>query len=211
MKLQLILLDDLFYRATGPTGATGVTGPQGITGPTGPTGSTGPTGPTGATGPTGPTGATGPQGEDGGSFNAAAMVHDESNSVVPINEAVKFNVPNLTNGVTYDPLSGEFTLPADGQYIIHWWINARSKNDEDNCDMHVLGVELHHVYPYDVLIAHSSTHNRLSRCDTGTINGNAIFNATANSRIRFINTSDIHMQLVPNDLYSASVSITRIN
>ena len=31
MKLQLILLDDLFYRGTGP---------QGITGPTGPTGAT---------------------------------------------------------------------------------------------------------------------------------------------------------------------------
>ena len=27
MKLQLILLDDLFYRGTGPTGATGPTGP----------------------------------------------------------------------------------------------------------------------------------------------------------------------------------------
>lgn len=44
MKLQLILLDDLFYRGTGPTGATGATG---ATGPTGPTGATGPTGPAG--------------------------------------------------------------------------------------------------------------------------------------------------------------------
>ena len=43
MKLQLILLDDLFYRATGPIGPTG---PQGNIGPIGLTGTTGPTGPT---------------------------------------------------------------------------------------------------------------------------------------------------------------------
>ena len=49
MKLQLILLDDLFYRATGPTGPQGIS----ITSPIGPIG------PTGATGPIGPTGATG--------------------------------------------------------------------------------------------------------------------------------------------------------
>ena len=65
MKLQLILLDDLFYRGTGPTGATGPQGEAGITGPQGEVGAAGPTGPTGATGPTGPTGATGPQGEAG--------------------------------------------------------------------------------------------------------------------------------------------------
>ena len=43
MKLQLILLDDLFYRGTGPTGPQGLQGLQGIQGPTGPTGPAGPT------------------------------------------------------------------------------------------------------------------------------------------------------------------------
>ena len=46
MKLQLILLDDLFYRGTGPIGPIGLTGPTGATGPTGPIGLTGPTGAT---------------------------------------------------------------------------------------------------------------------------------------------------------------------
>ena len=46
MKLQLLLLDDLFYRATGPTGPIGLAGPTGATGPTGPIGLTGPTGAT---------------------------------------------------------------------------------------------------------------------------------------------------------------------
>ena len=31
MKLQLLLLDDLFYRGTGPTGPIGLTGPTGAT------------------------------------------------------------------------------------------------------------------------------------------------------------------------------------
>ena len=49
LKLQLILLDDLFYRGTGPTGPQGEQGIQGLTGETGATGPTGPTGPTGET------------------------------------------------------------------------------------------------------------------------------------------------------------------
>ena len=95
MKLQLILLDDLFYRGTGPTGATGPTGPSGdtptleigtvttgepgtqatasITGTapnyilnlTIPQGPTGPQGLQGEVGATGPTGPTGATGPTG--------------------------------------------------------------------------------------------------------------------------------------------------
>ena len=86
MKLQLILLDDLFYRGTGPatitigettTGAPGTdatvtntgtnqnavltfTIPAGATGPAGLPGPIGPTGPTGAAGAIGPQGIQGP-------------------------------------------------------------------------------------------------------------------------------------------------------
>lgn len=77
MKLQLILLDDLFYRGTGPTGPQGVTGSTGATpvitigtvttGDPGTQAAASITGtapnfvlnltiPAGATGPTGPTG-----------------------------------------------------------------------------------------------------------------------------------------------------------
>lgn len=214
---------------TGPTGATGrtgdigPTGPQGTcgcTGPTGPTGKQGPTGPTGATGmqgptgsqgPTGPTGATGPTGPSGGSYNAAAMVHDESNAIVPISEAVKPTITNLSNGITYDQTTGEFTVPSDGLYLINWWFNVRSKNTNTECEPLALGIELHQTTPAFSLIAHSSTHNKLSCCDTGTINGNALFSAKTNSKFRFVNTSQTDIQLVPNDRYSASFSITRVN
>ena len=195
----------------GPTGATGATGATGMQGPTGPTGATGATGATGMQGPTGPTGATGATGPAGGSFNAAAMIHDETNAVVPINEAIKPSITNLSNGITYDPTTGEFMVPQTGQYLINWWFNVRSKNQNEECNPIALGIELHQTTPGFNLIAHSSTHNRLSGCDTGTISGNALFAANANDKFRFVNTSNTDFQLVPNDRYSASFSVTRIN
>lgn len=196
--------------ATGPTGPQGIQGPTGPTGPQGPQGVTGPTGPQGnqgATGPTGPQGATGPTGP---SFNEAAMVHDETELAVPVNGVIRFNDTNLSNGITYNPGSGEFTLPSNGQYLIHWWVNVRNDNTLTRTCA-ALGIELHQFWPSDVLIAHSSTHNRLFYNETGSIVGNAIFNANAGSTIRFVNSSPVDILLVPNDLYSASITITRIN
>ena len=206
----------------GPTGPQGPQGRDGNIGPTGPQGPqgrdgnigpTGPQGPQGRDGNIGPTGPQGPQGRDGGSFNACAMVHDTSNSIVPAKEAIKFNNINIYNGIYYDPNTGEFTVPDDGLYIIHWWVNVRHNRQvmSDECEPKALGIELHRVIPSDTLIAHSSTHNKLNCCDTGTIVGNAIFAARAESTFKFVNSSDIDFSLVPNDLYSASVSIARIN
>lgn len=211
---------------TGPTGATGTqgvtgptgpTGPQGITGPTGATGTpgvsgpTGPTGPQGITGPTGATGATGPAGTPATNLDSYAMVHDETNSTVSHNQPILFQTTNISNKITYNPLTGDFTIPEEGIYIIHWWINVRHTDaDHSTCEPRTLGVELHQFWPTDVLIAHSSTHNKLTCCDTGTISGNAIFAALPGASYRLINTSGIDISLVPNDLYSAAVSITRI-
>ena len=195
---------------TGPQGVTGPTGPQGITGPTGPQGITGPTGPQGATGPTGPQGATGPTGPEGPSLNEAAMVHDESELEIPSNNVIRFNNTNLSNGITYNAATGEFTLPSDGQYAITWWVNVRNNNTlTRTCAP--LSIEFHKYWPNDVFIAHSSTHNRLFYNETGTIVGNAVFDNEAGSTYRFINSSPVGIMLVPNDLYSASISIYRIN
>ena len=210
---------------TGPQGATGPTGPQGVTGPTGPTGSqgvTGPTGPQGATGPTGSQGVTGPTGPQGATgptgpagpgteLNSYAMVHDESDSTVGVQQPFLFQKTNISNKITYNPNTGDFSIPEAGIYIIHWWINVRNSNKKEaDCEPKALGAELHQFWPSDVLIAHSSTHNKLTCCDTGTINGNAIFEALPGASYRLINTSEVDIKLVPNDLYSASVSITRI-
>ncbi len=187
-------------------------GPTGPTGPTGPCGCTGCTGPQGATGPTGATGATGATGPAAENFDSYAMVHDETNSTVPVQNPILFQTTNISNKITYNPVTGDFYIPEAGIYIIHWWVNVRSRKKENfDCEEKALGIELHQFWPSDVLIAHSSTHNKLSCCGTGTINGNAIFKALPGASYRFINTSDVDFELVPNDLYSASVSITRIN
>ena len=198
---------------TGPQGVTGPTGPQGATGPTGPQGVTGPTGPQGATGPTGPQGATGPTGPagPGTELDSYAMAHDETDSTVGVQQPFLFQTTNISNKITYNPNTGDFSIPDAGIYIIHWWINVRNSNKkETDCEPKALGAELHQFWPNDVLIAHSSTHNKLTCCDTGTINGNAIFEALPGASYRLINTSEVDIKLVPNDLYSASVSITRI-
>lgn len=196
--------------ATGATGATGVTGPTGPQGPTGATGATGPTGPQGPTGATGATGATGPAGP-GTALDSYAMVHDETNSVVPAANPLLFQTTNLSNKITYNSATGDFYIPEDGIYTIHWWINARNRNkNEHDCEPKTLGVEFHQFWPEDILIAHSSTHNKLTCCDTGTLSGNAIFEAKGGTSFRLINTSEIDFELVPNDNYSACVSISRL-
>ena len=144
------------------------------------------------------------------------MVHDESNLYVASGEPIKFSTTNLSNGITYDSSTGEFTLPQDGQYLVHWWVNARNKKNvtstiNNPCELNALGIELRQFTPNDTLIAHSSTHNKLNLCDTGTINGTAIFNGKANSTYRFVNTSNVDFELVPNDLYSGAFTITKIN
>lgn len=200
----------------GPTGPTGPTGPQGITGPTGipgvtgPTGATGPQGITGPTGATGATGPTGPAGTPAVNLDSYAMVHDETNSTVSDQQPVLFQTTNLSNKISYNPATGDFSIPEKGIYIIHWWINVRHSDKNVSCEPRALGIEFHQFWPSDVLIAHSSTHNKLTSCDTGTINGNAIFEALPGASYRFINTSGLDISLVPNDLYSAAVSITRI-
>ncbi len=138
------------------------------------------------------------------------MVHDETELVVPTNNVIRFNDVNLSNGITYNAANGEFTLPTDGQYAITWWINVRNNNTlTRTCAP--LSIEFHKYWPNDVFIAHSSTHNRLFYNETGTIVGNAVFDNEAGSTYRFINTSPVGIMLVPNDLYSASISIYKIN
>ena len=125
---------------TGPCGCTGCTGPQGATGATGPQGRTGDTG---ITGPAGATGATGPVGP-GSTFDSYAMVHDETNSIVPVQNPLLFQTTNLSNKITYNNSTGDFYIPEEG------------------------------------------------------------------TSYRLINTSEVDFALVPNDNYSACVSIHRI-
>ena len=139
------------------------------------------------------------------------MVHDENNTYVPANNPLLLQTTNLASKISYNSATGDFYIPDAGIYMIHWWINARNRNQNENdCEPKALGVEFHQYWPTDILIAHSSTHNKMTSCDTGTISGNAVFEAQAGTSYRLINTSGIDFELVPNDRYSACVSINRI-
>ena len=163
------------------------------------------------TGPTGSQGPTGPQGETN-LLDSYAMVHDETNSTVSSNSPILLQTTNISNKITYNPATGDFLIPEKGIYMVHWWFNAKNKNKNyDDCDSKALGIEFHQFWPTDILIAHSSTHNKLNSCGTGSVNGNAIFEGLPGASYRFVNTSGFDIALVPNDLYSACVSITRIS
>lgn len=175
----------------------------GLIGPTGPTGATGPTGPTGATGPTGP---TGPAEEI---TTAALMMHDESTNTVNAGAPILFNQMNLASGITYNPATGVFTISQPGQYLIHWWLNVSNPSTSVTSTGSPIIVTLNQISPAALLISSSATHESLRDRETGQLNGNAVFNATAGSTFRLINASSISMQLVKNGQYSGSVSVIR--
>lgn len=108
-----------------------------------------------AYGPTGPSSI----------LDSYAMVHDETDTTVAKQQPVLSQTTNLSNKISYNPATGDFSIPEKGIYIIHWWINARHSDKSDNsCESKALGIEFHQFWPNDVLIAHSSTHNKLTCC-----------------------------------------------
>ena len=90
-----------------------------------------------------------------------------------------------------------------------WWANV--KNNIDECVEVPLGIYFKQVSPVFNTIASSVTHNKTNCCDTGTISGNAIFSATANSKYQLFNASIVDFKLIVNNVHSAHISITRIN
>ena len=99
-----------------------------------------------------------------------------------------------------------YLIPLDRQLDVERIAYAASKEFNENADgsdmcigdlfeekLKSKGIEFHQVEPFDVLIAHSSTHNEVFPCATGTISGNAIFSAPANSKFKFFNTSGLRI------------------
>lgn len=115
----------------GLRGAAGLRGPTGATGATGVTGATGITGATGATGITGATGATGATGLDAvENISAAArtanIITPELSGPLIFPVEVGDDTVITSSGITYDPLSGEFTVPASGAYQINYGFSTIS-------------------------------------------------------------------------------------
>ena len=60
-----------------------------------------------------------------------------------------FQVTNLSNKITYNNATGDFYVPEEGIYNVHWWINARNANSDENTTVNLktLGVEFHQYWP----------------------------------------------------------------
>ena len=132
MKLQLILLDDLFYRGTGPTGPTGPagptgpTGPQGIQGLEGEVGPIGPQGPQGIQGDTGPTGPTGPAGPTN-VLSAYAERYSSNSQTVSVPTNTDTTIPLNTTGPSLNTLyntENAIDINLAGTYLINYQLNA---------------------------------------------------------------------------------------
>lgn len=104
---------------TGPTGLNGQAGPTGLTGPTGLPGLDGLTGPTGPTGLIGPTGVTGSTGPTGALPTVIAMIPWDSPQSMggTINTITGWTEEYDPSG-NFDPVSGTFTAPSSGDYLI---------------------------------------------------------------------------------------------
>ena len=143
-------------------------GGSGATGPTGPTGPTGATGPTGVTGPTGPSGT--PQSE---AFN----VHLSSDQTPGANtnignwafdyNASYFTSPNL------DLVTGEFTCPVTGAYLIEFFqsatygfivINGVQVSNGSNVASQVI-----YLTSGDIVSLQIGTGSTINKLDNGTI------------------------------------------
>uniref|UniRef100_A0A8D2KFE0 EMILIN-1 n=1 Tax=Urocitellus parryii TaxID=9999 RepID=A0A8D2KFE0_UROPR len=115
-RLQQISLRDL----TGPSGEAGPPGPPGVQGPPGPAGPPGLPGKDGQKGPIGPPGPQGEQGVEGAPAVSVPRVAFSAALSLPRSEpgTVPFDRVLLNDGGYYDPVTGIFTAPLSGRYLL---------------------------------------------------------------------------------------------
>ena len=127
MKLQLILLDDLFYRGTGPQGLQGIQGPTGPTGPTGPQGLQGLQGIQGPTGPTGPTGPAGPT-----AIETYGRKYNTSTDNISLETNIAQNIPLGNNGPANNittATQNTLTITENGVYLVEYGFSGSSSTN----------------------------------------------------------------------------------
>ena len=160
MKLQLILLDDLFYRGTGPASATITVGVTTTTAPgtnasvvntgtpsnaildfnipAGATGPQGPQGPQGIQGQTGPAGSVGPVGPAGPAGTTETTTYgrkyDTSQTPLSLTASVSQDIPLASNGpangVTQET-ANKLTIPTNGIYKIDYYFSGSTNTATD--------------------------------------------------------------------------------
>lgn len=215
MKLQLILLDDLFYRGTGPRGPVGSQGLQGIVGPTGPTGPRGATGLTGQQGPAGATGQTGPQGPIGPAGPAGppgtsvestyGSKYSSASETINITANTSQIVPLASSapmrGIT-GATANALTIPATGVYKIDYYFQG-SSNIQETVILEVL--------ENGTPISNTSIHKEIEANVDQSFNGSAIVSLNANDLISLGLDSTETIEVSPADGINAYLNIVRLS
>lgn len=218
MKLQLILLDDLFYRGTGPTGPQGLQGIQGQTGPTGPTGPTGAAGPQGAIGPQGvagpqglqgqqgPTGPTGPTGPAAASAtNTYGRKYDTTENNITLEQNIAQEIPlgsnGPSNGITLET-QNKLTIPTTGIYKVDYYFSGSSSA---NADITVS------VKQNDTSIGSTTISKNVTANVDADFVGSTINSFTANDKIGLAIESNTAATVSPASDTSAYLNIIRLS
>ena len=221
MKLQLILLDDLFYRGTGPAGATITVGRTTTTEPGTnasvtnvgtpsnaildfniPAGATGPIGPQGIQGPAGPTGPAGPSGTT--ETNTYGRKYDTSQTPLTLTENTPQDVPlasnGLASGITQET-ANKLTIPSSGIYKIDYYFSGNSNTATD--------VTLTLNQNATTVSNATISKNLAANADTALI-GSTINNFNANDKIGLQIEATNNATITPSSDTSAYLNIVKI-
>ena len=182
MKLQLILLDDLFYRGTGPQGL------QGIQGATGPQGEEGPAGPPG-------TSVESTYGSKYSSASETINITANTSQIVPLASSAPMR------GIT-GATANALTIPATGVYKIDYYFQGSS-----NMQATVILEVLENGTP----ISNTSIHKEIEANVDQSFNGSAIVSLNANDLISLGLDSTETIEVSPADGINAYLNIVRLS
>lgn len=140
-------------------------------------------------------------------FNSYLMAQNTAGGTVAVNEVVPFNTI-VENQRIIMATDGTFTIPAEGIYLVNWWVNAANNTGAEA----VINTSLNSVTPTAEVISPTTSSFAVGAGDSDILHGVALINATtANSTYNITNTSTIPFDIVLQNGVGATITVNRIN
>ncbi len=155
-------------------------------------------GSTGATGPMGPTGATGSTGPEAGSTLMEAGLIAGEELVIEDADPVLFDTIRLQAGsITYNPVSGIFTISETGYYLVNWWVGTDGAGEAI-------------TITFALQVNGSSVSNASTPIVAGQIGGTALILVTAAPTTLSLNNDTGETVFIASTPTKAGITITRV-
>ena len=189
MKLQLILLDDLFYQGTGPKGEIGPAGPQGEAGPKGDTGEQGPIGPRGE-----PNGI-GAYAERYSNTNQRFNLIANNETIIPLEQ---------TGPIIFAEYNSSYaiTIKKYGTYQINYFLNIATSSDTN----YTVSVRVNGTKLLGSNIKGEAKANSISK-----VNGVVLFALREDDEINLVIASEQNTELIFDGSTNAKLSIIKLD